>query len=344
MEIKINLPTKNKTKNYDDLFDVWMLDYGDNYHRRGESEMSELERQVRNLKGRYRDIIRYNEALIIYNDWMDFLTEKYGNRDILKKMIANGLVEEYVPRKPRLKNTKTLKYLYKHKIIVSSCPSGGKIKDEEAFNEYLNTWFPEDSLEDPTVTIRNDKLADKIASEFDASSYYKTYSFESDAQYLENYFANKNKKGKKKKGKKKNKKIKKDPILIQDIIDGLYSQDDNYDDESDNSYATPYGTLLLSGSRTKEMEMWHRINEAGWNSYKIMKHAKYSKRERDLFKPVKKAKKKSKKKAEKMMKQLGVEDTLVQIFEDMGYDDFEDYEKEMLSMTSEDMAREMTEY
>ena len=55
-------------------------------------------------------------------------------------------------------------------------------------------------------------------------------------------------------------------------------------------------------------------------------------------------KKKSKKKAEKMMKQLGVEDTLVQIFEDMGYDDFEDYEREMLSMTSEDMAREMTEY
>ena len=101
---------------------------------------------------------------------------------------------------------------------------------------------------------------------------------------------------------------------------------------------TPYGSLLLTSGRTKEMELYRRLNEAGWNSYKIMKNAKYSKREMNMFKPIKKAKK-NKKKTKKMMKNLGVEDTLVQIFEDMGYDDFEDYRKEMLSMTSDDIFK-----
>lgn len=335
MEIKINLPqSKDGGKVYDNLFDVWVLDYGDNYHKRDDKPMSELELSVRNLKGRYRDILKYNHALIVYREWMSYLAEKYGGEDILKKMIKNSLIDEYIPRKPRLKNTKTLKYLYKHKIIASSLPSGGKIVDEDKFDDYMDTWFPPETYIEPTVKTANDKMANKISEEYDASPYFKSYSFESDAQYLESYFSSKNKPKKKN---KKNKKVKEDPVLIQDIIDGYYSYDNNADDESDNSYVTPYGTLLLSGSRTKEMEMYHRLNEAGWNSYKIMKNAKYSKRERELFKPLKKAKKKKRKNTEKMMRHLGVEDSIVQIFEDMGYDDFEDYQNEMLKMTSADL-------
>lgn len=336
MEININLPSHNSNSTwYDDLSNVWVLDYGDNYHKRDDEPMSDLERDVRKLKGRYRDLIKYNQALIIYDEWMSYLSDRYGGSDILKKMIKNGLVDEYVPRKPRLKNSKTLKYLYKHKILVSSLPSGGKIKDDDAFDKYMERYFPEDEYVEPQFNIVKDKIANKISAEYDTSPYFKSYSFASDAQYLEQYFSSKNKP--KKKDKSKGKKKKEDPILLKDIIDGVYKPDPNAEDESDNAYVRPYGTLLLSGSRTKEMEMYHKLNEAGWNSYKIMKNAKYSKRERDMFKPIKKAKKKKKKRTEKMMKQLGVEDSIVQIINDMGYDDFEDYQREMLSMTSDDL-------
>ena len=336
MKIEINLPNKQGgTTLYDDLSNVYVLDYNDNYHKRDDGSLSDIEREVRTLKGRYRDIIKFNEALLIYNEYMEHLADKYGNADILKKMVKNGLVDDYVPRKPRLKNTKTLKYLYKHKIIVSPSTTNYKIKNNEEFDEYMDTWFPDDNYIEPTVTIRNDKLADKISSKFTTSPYFKSYSFQSDAQYLENYFANKNKSKKNSKKKKNKSNIDEDPFLLTDWLNGCYTPSEN--NESDNSYSTPYGTLLLSGSRTREMEMYHRINDCGWNSYKIMKNSNYSKRERELFKPVKKAKKKKKNKGKNAMREMGLEDSIVQIFEDMGYDDFEDYRKEMLSMTSDDL-------
>lgn len=224
--------------------------------------------------------------------------------------------------------------MYKHKIIVS--PSSNHLILEDKLDAYLEKYFPDTEEVTTTVITTKDKLANSIAEDIDSSHYLKSQSFVSDAAYLEQYFASKNKprKDKKKKKGKKKSKIKEEPILIRDILYGSYEDDA---DESDNSYATPYGTLLLSGNRTKEMEMYHRLNEAGWNSYKIMKNSKYSKREINMFKPVKKAKKNKKNK--KAMKQLGVEDTLVQILGDMGYDDYEDYAKEMLTMTSSDIFK-----
>lgn len=336
MEIKINLPKEGSTNVEDTLMDVYVLDYDDGYHQQLNEPVSDLEREVRNLKGRYRDIIKFNEALIIYDEWMDYLAEKYHGHDMLKKMIKNGIVSDYVPRKPRLKNNKALKYLYKHKIMVSS--SSNNLIREDNLDDYLDEFYPDMETTHTEIIVMKDKLAKSLARDIDHSPYFKSFSYSSDAEYLESYFANKNKsrkKSKKDNKKKYKEKYKTEPVLIKDVINGYY--DPSNGEESDNSYATPYGTLLLSGSRTREMEMYHRLNDAGWNSYKIMKNSKCSKRERNLFKPIKKAKKG--KKAKKAMRELGVEDTLVQIFEDMGYDDYEDYAKEMLNMTSADVFK-----
>ena len=109
MKIEINVDNGSRSRRYDEsLFEVYCLDYGDNYHRLDSEPTSEFERAVRNIKGRYKDIRKFNDAMGLYSAWMSYLAEKHGGYEILKKKIKAGIVEDYIPRKPRLKNLKIL--------------------------------------------------------------------------------------------------------------------------------------------------------------------------------------------------------------------------------------------
>lgn len=328
MKIEINVDNGKRFKRYDEsLFEVYCLDYGDNYHRLDNEPTSEFERAVRNIKARYKDIRKFNEAMGLYNEWMNYLAEKHGNYDILKKKIKAGLVEDYVPRKPRLKNIKTLKYLYKHNIVISKVDS--EIVDGDKINDYIRRIYSSDNVPNPdkiNVDVTQDREAVKLSKESNNISTYKSKSFISDAEFLESFFTNKNKEKKKSK-KKKNKK---DRFLITDLMNGKY---DDYDvEDSENAPLMSYNGLLLSSGMTKDIDVYHKLDEMGWHSYKLMKRAKYGKRVTSMFKAQKKSKKKKKKN-----KSTEYDDLLIDIMTDNGYDDFEDFQKEMLSMTSKDL-------
>lgn len=327
MDIVINTDRSDSLKNYNDsLFEVFVLDYDDNYHKIGNEPTNEFERSVRNLKARYKDLAKFNEALIIYSDWMAYLAEKHGGPDILKKKIKAGVIDDFVPRKPRLKNIKKLKYLYKHGIYVSPVDLRNMVDDDE-LDEYLDENFPESELKKIkfNVDVTSDKFAEKLSKEFSDADIrrYKSKTFVSDADFLESFFNSKNKTKNKKKIS-----TKKEPILLKDLMS------DNYVpgvEDSDNSTLMVYDNLLLSAGTTKDIDMYHKIDDCGWQSYKLMKRANYSKRMTSMFKAQKKSKKKKKK------NKSGYDDLLIDIMTDNGYDDFEDFQKEMLSMTSKDL-------
>ena len=113
-------------------------------------------------------------------------------------------------------------------------------------------------------------------------------------------------------------------------MNGYY---DDIADESDNAPLTTYNGLLLSTGTTKELEIYHKLSELNWDSYKIMKKAKYSKRVSSMFKVQKKKKKKKNKSS-------SYDDLLIDIMTDNNYSDFEEFQKEMLNMTAENVFRD----
>lgn len=335
LEININIDRPVNLKYDASLFEVYVLDYGDNYHRLENEPSSEFERAVRNIRARYRSLSKFNDALNLYTDWMDYLAEKHGGKDILKKKIKAGIVEDYIPRKPRLKNNRTLKYMYKHNIIVSE-NHGGYI-DMEKLDDYIDEVYPEvnENLNEIQVYSGKSKEADKIVSTFGATTPKRitTHAFADDMDFIDSYFKGRNIKSnnKKKKSKKKNHNKSDDKFLLMDVINGYYDYNESDVEESDNAPFMMYNGLILNSGTTREMDTYRRLDELGWHSYKLMKRANYSKRTASVFKPKKKGKKKKKKGFDV---QSSYDDLIIDIAQDAGYDNFEEFSKDMLNMTA----------
>lgn len=341
LDIKVNVG--RKFIKYDQsLFDVYVLDYGDNYHRGENEPSSEFEREVRKIKARYRDINKFYNAVALYNEYISYLEDKYGGHDLFKLKRKHGLIDDYIPPKPRIKNTKELKFLKKNKIIVGSV--GRFLIDEEALDNYIDEYTKNMEVDNISVNKIKDKEAEKILDSEGSKNKYKhlkSQSFKDDVDYLESYFRNKNINnvfGKKKKGKKnKKKKNKEDRIMISDLMrsdyeDSFYGED--YMEDSDNKPMVLYDGLLLSSGTTKELDVYHKLNDLGWNSYKLMKKGEFSNRVASMFKPPKKKKKGKKNKKEGIYDGL-----LIDIMNDNGIDaddldSFAEFQNEMLNMTS----------
>jgi len=341
--ININVtPARNNFVKRDSrLMEVYVLDYGDNYHRGDNEPSTEFEREVRNIKARYRDINKYYYAMSLYKEYMEYLAEKHGGMDLFKLKKKRGLIEDYVPPKPRIKNTKELKFLKKHNIIVSN--TGRYLIDDDKFDEYLeeNYYSPNSKGEDTIVKQSKDKIVEDIY--YDSSSNtkmknIKSQSFKDDFDYLDNYFRNKNFNSKKDKKKKKKKNKDNNKVLISELMRADYDQyyygKDEYMEDSDTGYAV-YNNMMLSTGTMKELDIYHKLNDLGWNSYKLMKKNSYSKRVASVFKPPKKKKKNKKKSAYNK----DYDGLLIDIMTDSGFDtddmdSFAEFQKEMLNMTS----------
>ena len=55
LDIEITTGERKFVKYDENLFEVYVLDYGDNYHRGDGEPSSEFEKEVRKIKARYRD-------------------------------------------------------------------------------------------------------------------------------------------------------------------------------------------------------------------------------------------------------------------------------------------------
>lgn len=317
-------------KKQDNLMEVYVLDFDDNYHRLGTEPSSELERAARSLKRQYKNLKKFNEALKVYNEWMLYLANKHGGWQLLKRKIKDGVLEDYVPGKPKLRS-KELQFYFKNGIMPRD-PRQPLIKDMSKIDAYIDEVYGDDTVED-IVKIKEDREVKGLMENHVSSYKYKSTMTASNIDILDEYFAMKNKKRKKsKKEKKKNRRYDKHSYgpSLADYASGDYIYDIEDTDDLDKEYVM-YNGKYLTKEAAEELETYHKLNELGWNSYKLMKGQGFRTSIAEMFKDEKKRKKKEKKLAKKKRKS---DNLLVEIMTDGGYDDFEAFQREMLNCTS----------
>lgn len=307
MEVLIGTP--------DNVCEVYVNDFGDHYHRTNDAPLTELEQQAMRIRRRYKDVLEYINAVNIYREYMTQLLNKYGNEKLLRVYLKYKTLEEYIPPVPRMKNTKFNKYILKHQLLLSPIDASDISND---VIDIINSQQVED------VEMKAEKLKDKELLEFienELDSYtLKKFRNISDIDYLEEYFMNKNK------SKKKQEQRKLPPL--KEILSGEYYN--KYKDTRENDEIIYYRGQYLKRTSVDELVMFDQMTQLGWDGIKLMKKAGASKRATKLMKEqAKKHKKKKKKKKNK-----DVDDFLVKVLGDNNYDDFEDFEKEMLNFTS----------
>lgn len=151
------------------LFEPMVNEFeSDNYIERAVYEDNELTQSVKMLRRKYNNIYDYYDALDVYRNYKEYLSDKYGNWKIAKNGILDGVLPDYLPAKPKLKNNKKNRILLEAKILPSR-------KDEDIAISYydlddtINKMFPQTSDDiDDTVVYKfktNKKLQKAIDRE-----------------------------------------------------------------------------------------------------------------------------------------------------------------------------------
>ena len=148
----------------DFLFNFLSNDFGDNYYQRGIAE-TPLLADAKKIRRKYSDFFDYIDAMEIYDQYMDMLAEKYGSKKIVKHSAKEGYLEEYVPPKPRLKNTRKNRQLAANGIIPSR-----RVVDmptPETLNDIAREAMPNENGEILTYEDFNKKMPKKYKKLFD---------------------------------------------------------------------------------------------------------------------------------------------------------------------------------
>jgi len=297
------------------LFEVYVVDFGDNYHRLPTEPSSELEIEARRIRRRYKNLTDYMRALAIYQEYMSLLAQKHGGPRLFKIKLKNELVEDFVPPKPRMKNTEMNKFILKNKIIVGNIKSV-KI-DEELLEKYVEDVSDEQHVEVLEPTAAFDPIANRVIKEEGSSlvSIKKVQKI-SNIDYLEEYFKTKNV--------IKHEEEIKDVPSIKEIMSGEYL--DKIKDTSDTDDVLFYKGNYMHRDSVEELQVYQTLGDLGWNSLKVMKSKDVSK---NITRIMKERTKKDKKKKGKKN-----DDFLVQVMTDGDYENFDAFQEDMLNFSS----------
>ena len=82
-------------------------------------ESNELIDRAMTIGGKTRDYNKYLDELEVWNEYMSSLAEKYGSIEIVEAAAEDGVIPEFVPKKPSLKMTKRNKLLIKSGVVPS---------------------------------------------------------------------------------------------------------------------------------------------------------------------------------------------------------------------------------
>lgn len=308
------------------LTKILVNDFGDSYHRLDNEPSSELERDVRRIRRRYRAFDEYKKAMSIYVEYMDKLAEKYGGQSRFKTRLQSNTVFEYIPPVPKLKKSPINDFITHHKIMISD-PNRMTFNSED-IDEY-EEMFEEELTEDTNISpdiikVKDKQLADLVKDARLGNINLKKLKEVDAIETLASYFDSTNT--------KKGKKAKKDQSpSVTDIIEDRVS-----DEDSDE--VVFFKGRYMTAEEVKEMKLYQELNSFGWNSLAIMKahksgtnsaianalrDEKYKKKQAKINK--KKKKKKGGKAADEfLIKMMGDNDE---------YESFNSFEEDMLNYT-----------
>jgi hypothetical protein len=341
MEIKINID--RRSKKYDDpgLFQVYVHDYPEN-RVESQSEIDEaLVKKVRAISSRPRTLTEYYESSAIYWEYMYMLYEKHGGKKLFKMKLRDGVIEDYIPPKPRPKS-KAIRRMGKQGIHISERRHRNLNWAEIYAWAEDNLVNHEDTLPE-TKTVIDSKKADKVAKslgkEMNHKSRNKSKGIASEFDYVDEYFAMRNIDLRRGKGKLKKSKKNKKKDLTANLISTYMRADymDKIESTKSSDEMTVSGGFLLSSEKAETLAVYRRLAELGWNSYELMRRqGGFTKSQLKRFKKMtKKDKKKNKKKSKVIDSSINM--YLGDILSDNGYDSYEEFDADMMDCSYENL-------
>ena len=315
------------------LTKILVNDFGDSYHRLDNEPSSELERDVRRIRRRYRAFDEYKKAMSIYVEYMDKLADKYGGHNTFKTRLQANTVFEYIPPRPKLKKSPINDFITHHKIMISD-PNRMTFNSED-IEEYENTF--EEELTDDTflssdiIKVKDKQLAELVQDAKLGKIDLKKMKEVDAIETLASYFDSTNT--------KKGKKAKKDRTpSVTDIIEDRVQEEDSDD-------VVFFKGRYMTAEEVKEMKLYQELNKYGWNSLALMKahraggnsaianalkDEKYKKKIDKLNKKKNKKKGGTKAADEFLIKMMGDNDD---------YESFGDFQEDMLNYTINNVFR-----
>lgn len=338
--------------NTEPIYTVYIQDFPDSdYHKtRDEALMDDLERRARKLRRRYRNIIEYNDAMETYREYMFALSIKtcgYGkkNHERFLMMLELEQVDAYIPGEPKLKNTRLNRELMKKGEVITR--GTGKILDNDELDEFIKEFvadmgYPDKDApctEEPIPIPKKElKMLDKIIPTIGESDFLRENKARlSEIDYLDEYFKARKIMSEKKSKKKKYEEDDEDELTLCDWYYGRYE----FDEPDDSQTQVWYEGSIVQKDEIESIQILRQMKEYGWNPVKILtgpgvseKGIKKAKESNDgsgdsrianILKKQEKLEKKRKKKKKKN------DDFFAKIMSDNKWDDFEDFENEMLN-------------
>lgn len=311
------------TKNTEFLFTSYVLDYHDNYHRQMGEPTSELEKEARQLRRRYKNQQQYLEAIAVYDEYMALIYQKYGGKELFKIRFESETVPDFIPHKPRMKNTKFNRLLEKNEIVISDPIKTNFDIDLDGMEEIATMQADENVLKylhfDDNYKI---KEAEKIIKTGQLSISAMNYGSGDPIDYLERWFMENRTKN------PDRNKVVKAPSLTE-----LYHEHENPTQDEGSDEDILYFRGQLMGRKTiEQLQTMDRMNEFGWNSLKIMRSKD---KNGQITKILKKKKKREKQQAKK---RKHYNDFMGNLYGD-NYGSFEDYEMDMLDFTTDQLFK-----
>lgn len=305
---------------------VYVNDFGDNYHRTDMDPSSELERTVRRIRRRYKNIGEFAAASAAYNEYMALLVEKHGGPELFKAKYKDEDIEDFIPPRPRMKNTPVNRYLQKKGILLSSPPKKKPLNPELLSvidEEYSDRELPVDEIriDDENVDKSVVKLS-KGLQQFQEIKMKDLRDIQS-IDYLDEYFNTKNVIA----NEQTNDALEK--VSLSDVLTGKVF--DMVKDTSDEDDVVLYKGRFMNRDSIEEIKIFNTLGELGYNSMRLMRQQNVSKKVRRLLKEQESSKKKKKKKKNKHIHQA--DKFMVDLAGDNGYDNYAQFEKALFDLS-----------
>ena len=332
-ELEVKLRTTLKE---DDLYVCYAQSFSnDDYHKDATDVPSELENRVRGLKRRYADFAEYQEGLAIYNEYMEYLYDKYNcyDKKFFKLMSAAGMIDDYIPSKPRIKPTKRNKFCLKNRVVIGSKTNPVNEMSVDDLEFVADDMFGDRPvIEETNVFNASGKKYDNLASRVTNSRRsknnehaYLTNSSLSSLDYLEEYF------NVKAQYSDDTKDCVDTEITLTDLLEGNFMTKEEAEGMSDKDEMVVYNGTIMSSSKKEEMKVYNTLQESGWDAVAILKSngVKADTSDDIVSKKLSKLKKKHKKDAKKSQNAMA-------LYESESYGDFQE---EMMSFNADDLYK-----
>lgn len=303
---------------------VYVTDFADNYHRTDMDPTTELERKVRRIRRRYKHISDYVEAAQAYNEYMGLLILRHGGPALFKLKMKDEAIDDFIPPRPRMKNTPTNKFMIKNGIIISQVKP--KQINEDVIAELEEVYMQDTPSEIMMTEDDVSKDIKKIAKESDFTRIKTKDLRDIDSiDHLEAFFRSKNLKVKDKVNEEWSK------LSLTDLIEGKHGL---IKDTTEQDDIILHRGRYMNREAVEELQVYQQLAQSGWDALKLMREQKVGKKVRSIIKDTEKERKRKKKKK----KAYGATDNfLVNLAGDNGYDSFGDFERDLLNMRSEDI-------